>query len=87
MSEAKKCDRCGKFYEENELMESKCSVLGSTIGGINTATKDGRKDEHFDLCDDCVKSLFIWKNHPEFEDRGFLLTLDIQTMPEMCLLQ
>ena len=69
MSEAKKCDRCGEFYEENELMESKCSVPGSTIGGINTVTKDGRKDEHFDLCDDCVKSLFIWKNHPEFEDR------------------
>lgn len=69
MSEAKKCDRCGKFYEENELMESKCSVLGSTIGGINTATKDGRKDEHFDLCDDCIKSLFAWLNQSSSNDK------------------
>lgn len=69
MSKAKKCDRCGKFYEKNAVMKSKGSVLGSTIGGIKTVTKDGRTDEDFDLCDDCVKSLYEWKGKPEFEDR------------------
>lgn len=69
MSKAKKCDRCGKFYEKNVVMKSKGSVLGSTIGGIKTVTKDGITDEHFDLCDDCIKSLFRWKGKPEFEDR------------------
>lgn len=65
MSKAKKCDRCGKFYENNVVMESKGSVLGNTIGGIKTVTKEGRTDEGFDLCDDCVKSLFKWKGKPE----------------------
>lgn len=31
MSKAKKCDRCGKFYEKNAVMESKGSVRGSII--------------------------------------------------------
>ena len=60
MSKAKKCDRCGKFYEKNVVMESKGSVIGSTIGGINTATTEGKTDEHFDLCDDCIKSMCEW---------------------------
>lgn len=66
---ALKCDRCGKYYEKNVLVKSKCAVLGSIIGGIYTRTKDGKADEPFDLCDDCIKSLFEWKGKPEFEDR------------------
>lgn len=69
MSKAKKCDRCGKFYENNVVMESKGSVLGNTIGGIKTVTKDGRTDEGFDLCDDCVKSLYEWKEEPNVDSR------------------
>ena len=38
MSKAKKCDRCGKFYEKNVVMESKGSSLGNTIGGIKYAS-------------------------------------------------
>lgn len=66
---ALKCDRCGKYYEKNVLVKSKGSVIGSVIGGIYTRTKDGKADEPFDLCDDCIKSLFEWKGKPEFEDR------------------
>lgn len=66
MSKAKKCDRCGKFYEKNAVMESKGSVRGSIIGGIKTATKEGRTDEEFDLCDDCIKSLGEWIKKTEF---------------------
>ncbi len=69
MSKALKCDRCGKYYEKNVLVKSKGSVIGSVIGGIYTRTKDGKADEPFDLCDDCIKSLFEWKCKPEFEDR------------------
>lgn len=91
MSKAKKCDRCGKFYEKNVVMESKGSAIGSTIGGIKTVTKDGTTDEHFDLCDDCVKSLFKWKGKPEVKggwipivdgypdnDRKVLVTIKIR---------
>lgn len=65
MSKAKKCYRCGKFYEKNVVIESKGSAFGDTIGGIKTVTKEGRTDEDFDLCDDCVKSLYEWKGKPE----------------------
>lgn len=66
---ALKCDRCGKYYEKNVLVKSKGSVIGSVIGGIYTRTKDGKAAEPFDLCDDCIKSLYEWKGKPEFEDR------------------
>lgn len=69
MSKALKCDRCGRYYEKNVLVKSKGSVLGSVIGGIYTRTKEGKADEPFDLCDDCIKSLYEWKGKPEFEDR------------------
>lgn len=66
---ALKCDRCGKYYEKNVLVKSKGAVLGSIIGGFFTRTENGKVDEPFDLCDDCIKSLFEWKGKPEFEDR------------------
>lgn len=66
---ALKCDRCGRYYEKNVLVKSKGSAIGSVIGGFYTRTKDGKADEPFDLCDDCIKNLFEWKGKPEFEDR------------------
>lgn len=69
MSKAKKCDRCGKFYEKNVVMKSKGSFLGSTIGGINTATEEGKTDEHFDLCDDCIKRLGEWMKKQNLDSR------------------
>ena len=50
-------------------MKSKGSALGNTIGGIETVTKEGIIDEHFDLCDDCVKSLHEWKEEPNVDSR------------------
>lgn len=69
MSKALKCDRCGRYYEKNVLVKSKGSVLGSVIGGIYTRTKDGKADEPFDLCDDCIKSLYEWKKEPNVDSR------------------
>lgn len=69
MSKAKKCDRCGKFYEKNVVMKSKGSVLGSIIGGFETVTKDGITDEAFDLCDDCIKSLGEWIKKQNLDGR------------------
>lgn len=61
MSEAKKCDRCGKYYEKNVLFKTKGSICGSVLEGFATTEKNGRSDEWFDLCDNCLKSLFAWK--------------------------
>lgn len=82
MSKAKKCDRCGKFYEKNVVIESKGSAFGDTIGGIKTVTKDGITDEAFDLCDDCVKTCMSGRKNRMWTVGGSPLVSDIQTTQE-----
>lgn len=60
MSEAKKCDRCGKFYS----VSSNYKILPKYRIGLNG---DGRYSnfQEIDLCSDCMKSLdyFITNNY------------------------
>lgn len=54
MADAKKCDRCGKFYTENTVQTcdefgNKCNVVKIKVIGDN-----GGIISHNDLCDDCV---------------------------------
>lgn len=65
MADAKKCDRCGGFYIENESIHSKGRVNGGVIGGIYTVTINDDRDEYFDLCDPCLKKLFKFLNNEE----------------------
>lgn len=56
MSRAKKCDRCGAFYEENARIKVKRN--GETfIDGLNTTTSNGFTYKSYDLCDECVDDL------------------------------
>lgn len=64
MANAKKCDRCGSFYIENETIPSEY-VVNSILGGVNTVTVKGNSDEHFDLCDSCLEKLFKFLNNEE----------------------
>lgn len=56
MAEAMKCDRCGKFYEDNTKVETEGRIKGGTIGGVATTTKRGEWDRDYDLCDECVEA-------------------------------
>lgn len=47
MASAKKCDRCGTFYEKNH----------ERIAGVKTFDKTGNWIDWKDLCDDCVNDL------------------------------
>ncbi len=60
MANAKKCDRCGKYYEKNEtkprIITDACFVSGlKTLANIPNATFN---DEHFDLCDECLEEFY-----------------------------
>jgi hypothetical protein len=58
MATAKKCDRCGKYYDGNEPY-----VVGgriTAIDGIAFTLKDGSVINPVDLCDDCIKLLEKW---------------------------
>lgn len=56
MSSAVKCDRCGKLYESYDgvkLVECGNSYYCFGIFGNG-------KCKHYDLCEDCMKSLISW---------------------------
>lgn len=51
MSAAKKCDRCGAYFQP-------ASRKGQYAFVINP--KHGREAKGFDLCDECMKKLVKW---------------------------
>lgn len=56
MADAKKCDRCGNYYDKNEKHETFGRVSGSKLSGIRTVDRSGHMDKDFDLCDTCIGS-------------------------------
>ena len=55
MALAKKCDRCGKFYDPKDV-----NICEANVNGLNLF---GRV--YFDLCPECLVSLAGWlKNKP-----------------------
>ena len=52
-----RCDRCGEYYDRNNIREQgKASVGDPAIVGIAYLHRDSI-DKRFDLCDGCVKKL------------------------------
>ena len=69
MADAKKCDRCGKYYDRS-LKDKSFKVNGETVykaALINFS--DGHIGE-YDLCDQCARDLFHWLcNEEEVEHK------------------
>ena len=55
MANAKRCDRCGNYYDKNICVPTKGAIHGGILTGVKTAADDCYIDEHFDLCDDCLQ--------------------------------
>lgn len=62
MASAKKCDACGKYYDDNKRFETSGRVHGGILGRVNTITVTGCMDKSFDLCDDCLEALLLFLN-------------------------
>ena len=54
MADAKRCDRCGKYYIANEQEFKGCSLRHQ---------KYSTQSIYFDLCDECVRKLLNFLNH------------------------
>lgn len=62
MADAKKCDRCGKYYTDSE---KQYTFDGFRVGCIKLMSVDGFCIGYYDLCDNCVKKLMRYLNHEE----------------------
>lgn len=64
---ARKCDKCGKFYEEKPV-EFQCgSVIGLKLFNRSTT------QDTFDLCPDCLEQLRAWLDN-DFIAKGSSIT-------------
>lgn len=67
MADAKKCDRCEKFYEENTITKRINGYIYK-IGGITVLSTGESNVFYADLCDDCVKDLNKFLNGKLFTE-------------------
>lgn len=59
MAAAKKCDRCGKFYDRNTRI-NKGRYKNEFIDGIVKTTNIGNYLNQIDRCDECLDKLDIF---------------------------
>ena len=61
MASAKKCDRCGNYYDAN----TKYPRNSRYICGLSTLISHGfgyevKQGAEYDLCDECLESFYNW---------------------------
>lgn len=61
MADAKKCDRCGKYYITNEQEFKGCSLKGR---------RSNSPSIFFDLCDECAGRLWNFLNYSIETDKA-----------------
>ena len=54
MANAKKCDRCGKYYDENAIFKSSNCFNCQCVSSVTEMTVGGYHYKNYDLCDDCI---------------------------------
>ena len=64
---AKKCDRCGKYYEPYQRADSHMTSTGNTVYNVKfNCVKiciDDKWCGTFDLCPECAKDFNKWINN------------------------
>ena len=79
MAEAKKCDRCGKYYDNNDRycnphqFDDHCVATTGPIeieymAKISIATKWRKIIAEYDLCDDCLGKLRYFMDGRELKE-------------------
>lgn len=66
MANAKKCDRCGKYYEKNE--EHSFIHSGKIIGIVKKVSADETTSISYDLCDSCITDFGLFMDGLKIED-------------------
>ena len=68
MANAKKCDRCGLFYEKNTRFTKTINFSKTTIDGMCFTTSICCCVDSKDLCDDCLSKLYSFLDGKELKE-------------------
>ena len=58
MASAKKCDRCGCLYENNNIPD--CDIINKEFWKYSIMKEYPYPEEKLDLCLSCWKELYTW---------------------------
>ena len=67
MAIARKCDRCGKYYEENK--KYRYNLVMGTVIGLRFETLEGFNSSRIDLCDECLGKIKNFLGTDIFKER------------------
>lgn len=67
MADAKKCDRCGSYYDDGSSKDKSFKVNGETVYQIALINSSDRRICEYDLCDQCTRDLFHWMCNEEVD--------------------
>lgn len=68
MADAKKCDRCGKHYDDESSKDKHFEVNDETVYRVALTNASDRHICEYDLCDECCMDMFWWCNEQEEDD-------------------
>lgn len=60
MSDAKRCDRCGNFYNMDDDISKRGKINNKAVNFIGAYHGGSTRCGYFDLCPDCSKSFVNW---------------------------
>ncbi len=58
--DAKKCDRCGKFYLTSENIVKRPCYNDLKMFGVRTVDENWNRLKTYELCVDCSNKFIIW---------------------------
>lgn len=67
MADAKKCDRCGNYYDENAKHKVTINSCKTVISEVCTYTRSGHAYKPYDLCDNCIDDFFEFMCNRQLE--------------------
>ena len=59
---AKKCDRCGRYYDKNSKHRDESFSEEAYAAGAQIYNSNNKYWGAWDLCDDCLTEFFNWVN-------------------------
>ena len=85
--DAKRCDRCKKFYLLSDNVEKRPSYAGVRIFDIKAVADNWNTIKTYGLCADCVNAFMSWIKMGESDDENSNKSLCNSCVTKGCMFQ